>query len=115
MAVACFSTSSVLVLWAAPLSAYEITFGRLAVGTGCVLLAAKLSGQPLWPKRSDLLRFTGIGLVTALHFLCFNAAFRFTTIAHALAITYTAPLFVTLFSAWLLNERVPRRKWAGCW
>jgi drug/metabolite transporter (DMT)-like permease len=78
-----------------------------------VYLLARLSGQPLLPRRSDLPRFVGFGLITTLHFLCYIASLSFTTIAHSLAIVYTAPIFVTLFSATLLQEPIPRRKWLG--
>jgi drug/metabolite transporter (DMT)-like permease len=63
--------------------------------------------------RGDASKFLLFGLVTALHFLTFVAAFNFTSIAHALTVTYTAPIFVTLFSALFLKERVPRRKHLG--
>jgi drug/metabolite transporter (DMT)-like permease len=112
-AVVAFSTSPILVLWAAPLSPFEITVGRLASATALVWLLARLNGQPLWPPRADLLRFAGFGLVTALHFLSYIASLSFTTIAHSLAIVYTAPIFVTLFSATLLREPIARRKWLG--
>lgn len=112
-AVLFFSTSPVLIKWAAPLSSFEITVGRLGSAALVVWLLAKLSGQPLFPGRADLPRFVGFGLITALHFLCYIASLNFTTIAHSLALVYTAPVFVTLFSATLLKEPVPRRKWLG--
>jgi drug/metabolite transporter (DMT)-like permease len=49
-----------------------------------------------------------MGLVTAIHFLTYIAAVELTTIAHALALVYTAPLFVVALAAWRLHER-PRR------
>lgn len=112
-AVVMFSTSPVFVLLAAPLSAFEITFGRLAIAAVLVIALGRLNGQSLLPARHDLPRFLLFGLITALHFLSYVAALSFTTIAHALAVVYTAPIFVTLFSAWFLGEPIPRRKWAG--
>ncbi|MCX6032978.1 MAG: DMT family transporter [Chloroflexi bacterium] len=112
-AVIAFSTSPILVLWAAPLSPFEITVGRLASATMLVWLLARLNGQPLLPRRADLPRFVGFGFVTALHFLSYIASLNFTTIAHSLAIVYTAPIFVTLFSVTLLKEPIARRKWLG--
>jgi drug/metabolite transporter (DMT)-like permease len=108
-----FSTSPILILWAAPLSPFEITAGRLVSGALAVWLLAWLSGQPLLPQRSDLPRFLGFGLITTLHFLCYIASLNFTTIAHSLAIVYTAPIFVTLFSAVLLQEPIAPRQWIG--
>lgn len=112
-AVLMFSTAALFVLWAAPLSPYEITVGRLSVAAVFVVLLGRLDGQPLLPARTDLPRFAGIGLITALHFVTYIASLNFTTIAHALAITNTAPVFVTLFSSWFLHEPIARRKWLG--
>ncbi len=113
LAVVMFSTSPVLVLWAAPLSPFEITLGRLAVAAAVAALLARLNRQPPWPARADLPRFIGFGFITALHFLSYIASLNFTTIAHSLAIVYSAPLFVTLFSSWFLHEPIARRKWLG--
>jgi drug/metabolite transporter (DMT)-like permease len=55
----------------------------------------------------------GFGLIAALHFGCYIASLNYTTIAHSLAITYTAPIFVALFSSWFLKEGMDRRKWLG--
>jgi len=108
-----FSTSALLVRWAAPLSPYEITFGRMAVAAvalGLVLLAWR---RDLGLRRSDLPRFALFGLVTGLHFLLYTASLSFTTIAHSLSLTYTSPIFVALFSAIFLGESIGARKSAG--
>ena len=112
-AVSFFSTTPVLVLWAAPLSSFQITIGRLGTAALAIWFLARLNRQPLFPRRVDLPLFIAFGLITALHFLCYIASLSFTTIAHALAITYTAPIFVTLFSAIFLKEPVAPRKWLG--
>ncbi|MGC8782187.1 MAG: DMT family transporter, partial [Anaerolineae bacterium] len=113
LAVVAFSTSPVFVLRAAPLSPFVITFGRLAVATACIGILGRLSGQPFLPTRADLPLFVGFGFVTALHFLSYIASLNFTTVAQSLAIVYTAPIFVTLFSAVFLKEPVSLRKWLG--
>jgi drug/metabolite transporter (DMT)-like permease len=113
LAVIAFSTSPVLVLGAAPLSPAEITVGRLLSAALAVWILARLSRQPLWPRRADLPLFMLFGLITAAHFLTYIASLNYTTIAHSLAIVYTAPVFVALFSAWLLKEPIARRKWLG--
>ena len=112
-AVVAFSTSPLFVLGAAPLSAFAIAFGRLAVATVCVVVLGRWARQPFLPARADRLLFTGFGLVTALHFLSYIASLSFTTIAQSLAIVYTAPVFVTLFSATWLKESITPRKWLG--
>lgn len=113
IAVSIFSLSPVLTVWAAPFSPSAITAGRLGVGALAVGVMALLTSQPLLPRRRDLPRFAGFGLIAALHFLTYIASLSFTTIAHSLAIVYTAPIFVTLFSAAFLHEPIARRKWLG--
>lgn len=113
LAVLAFSTSPVLILAAAPLSPFVITFGRLAVAAGSIAALGRFFGQPLLPARRDLPLFVGFGFVTALHFLSYIASLNFTTVAQSLAIVYTAPIFVTLFSAIFLREPISWRKWLG--
>ncbi|NOZ29306.1 MAG: DMT family transporter [Chloroflexi bacterium] len=113
LAVVFFSTSPVLTRWAAPLSPYEITAWRLGVAACAVIGLARLNRQSLRLPREDWRRFLAFGLVTALHFLFYIASLSFTTIAHSLALVYTAPIFVTIASAWFLREPIPRRKWVG--
>ena len=113
LAVLAFATSPVFVLAAAPLSAFVITCGRMAVGAIWVIFLGRLYRQPILPNRADRLLFVGIGLITALHFLSYIASLSFTTIAQSLAIVYTAPIFVALFSATMLHEPISSRKWLG--
>jgi drug/metabolite transporter (DMT)-like permease len=112
-AVICFSTSPVLMILADPLSPYEKTFWRMAAGALSVLAMACVQGR--WPHydRRDPLRFLLFGLVAGVHFLSYIAALNFTSIAHALTVVYTAPVFVTLFSAWFLKEPIAPRKYLG--
>lgn len=113
VAVLFFSTSPVLVRWADPLSAYEKTAGRLAVAAIAILLLMRLRRERFSLARGDVLIFVIFGLITAVHFLSYVASLNYTTIAHSLAIVYTAPVFVTVFSAWFLKESIPPRKWGG--
>jgi drug/metabolite transporter (DMT)-like permease len=71
--------------------------------------------QKRWPRinSNDLPKLLIFGLITAIHFLGYIAALSFTTIAHALTIVYTAPIFVALFSSLILKEPISRRKWGG--
>lgn len=113
IAVFFFSTSPVLIIWAEPLSPYAKTAGRLAVAALAIWLLMRLRGERVQVARGDLRLFLLFGLITALHFLFYVASINYTTIAHALAIVYTAPIFVALFSAWFLKEPVSPRQWAG--
>jgi len=113
IAVALFSTTPLLIRWAHPFSALAITAGRLGVGSAVVLGIMMLQGQRLRLSWAELPRFAVFGLVTALHFLCYIASLDYTTVAHSLSLTYTSPVFVTLFAALLLREPLPRRAYVG--
>ncbi len=113
IAVFFFSTSPVFVRWSKPFTPVEIAFWRLAIAALLVALMGFITRQRLLLKRHEVPRFVFYGLVTALHFIFYIAALSFTTIAHALALVYTSPIFVTLFSASVLREALPLRKYAG--
>ena len=113
IAVLFFSTSPLFTRWAAAsLSAFEISTGRM-LSAGVLVLGLAWARQETLPPPRDWLRFIGFGLVAALHFGCYVASLDYTTIAHSLAIVYTAPIFVAIFSAWFLGEGIDRRKWLG--
>ena len=113
LAVLFFGTSPVFIRWSQPFSSVEIAFWRLAIATALVAILGIITGQHLWLKRNELPRFLLYGLTTALHFFFYIASLSFTTIAHSLSITYTSPVFVTLFSTLFLHEALPRRKYFG--
>ena len=112
-AVFFFSTSPIFIRWSQPFTSFEIAFWRLAIATLLVAIMGLITRQPLLLKRQEVPRFLLYGLVTALHFIFYIAALSFTTIAHALAIVYTSPIFVTLISAVVLHEPLPLRKYFG--
>jgi drug/metabolite transporter (DMT)-like permease len=113
LGVAFFSTSPVLTRLAVPYSPFEITFGRMAVASLCVLALARASGVRLDYRLGELPRLLVYGLITALHFFLYIWSIELTTIAHSLALVYTSPVFVTLFAALLLGEPIDRRKLLG--
>jgi drug/metabolite transporter (DMT)-like permease len=123
LAAALFSTSPVLITWANPMSPFVKTWGRMLVGAIAVGLAARMLAGSIRVHDTDealatahrrpALRFLLYGLIAALHFLFAIASLSYTTPAHSLAIIYTAPIFVTLFSAIFLKEPIRRRQWTG--
>lgn len=112
-AVLFFSSSAVFVRRAAPFSPVEIAFWRLAIAAVLVASLGAIQRTRLLLTRREVPRFLFYGLITALHFLFYIAALSFTTVAHSLALVYTSPIFVTLFSALFLHEPLPRRTYLG--
>ena len=113
IAVFFFSTSPIFIRWADTVSSYELTFWRLTTAALTVGVMMLIKGERWRVPRAEGRKFILFGLITALHFLFYIASLSFTTIAHSLAIVYTAPAFVTLFSAVFLHESIARRKWGG--
>jgi len=113
IAVFFFSTSPIFIRWADTVSSYELTFWRLTTAALTVGGMMIIKGERWRVPREEGRKFILFGLITALHFLFYIASLSFTTIAHSLAIVYTAPAFVTLFSAVFLHESIARRKWGG--
>jgi len=113
MAVVCFSTGPIFVRWAAvSLGVYEIGAWRLLLAGSVIVSVALARGQGPLPW-ADWPRFLGFGLITALHFGFFIASLNYTTVAHSLAIVYTAPIFTALLSWRRLGEVPMPRQWTG--
>lgn len=113
VAVFFFSTSPVLVRWAAEsLTAYEIAAGRLLLA-GCMVLGVALIRREARPSAYDWPMLIVVGLVAALHFGAYIASLEFTTIAHSLALVYTAPIFSALLSWRILGEALRPHQWLG--
>lgn len=108
-----FSTSPILVRLAEPLTAYQISAGRLLVGSWAILLLARWRGEKVHLERRDWGWFLVIGGITAAHFYFYVASLSHTTIAHSLTIVYSAPLFVALLSRIVLNETLRLKQYAG--
>lgn len=123
LAVAAFSTSPIFIVWADPMPALIKAWVRLVVAAVAVGIAAwvifrqrsqaRLAKEEAAARFSPVVRFTFYGFVTALHFACYVASLDYTTAAHALALVYTAPIFVTLLSAFVLHEPVKTSRWIG--
>ncbi len=113
VAVFFFSTSPIFIRWAGTLSSYEIATGRLAVAALALAGLMRIRRERWAIRRKDRGMFILFGLITALHFLFYIASLSFTSIAHSLAIVYTAPIFVAIFSAIFLKEPILRRRWLG--
>lgn len=112
-ATACFSTGAVLVRFAQALSPFEVTAFRLLLGAAFVGAAARARRIPLLLERPLRLPVLGVGFVAALHFLTFITSLYYTSIAHALTLTYTAPAMLAVASRIFLGERLRPRQVLG--
>ncbi len=108
-----FSTSPVLIRWAESVSAVERTFWRLALATLTVVVFGAVARRPVRWRALPHRRFAVYGVVIALHFFLYIASLDFTSVAHSLALVYTAPMLIAVFSWLTLGERLTRRQWCG--
>src|SRR5687767_12167045 len=113
LAVLLFSTSPVLIRWAPGVSALEVTFWRLALATLAVLALGALTRRAVSIRPLPHRTFAAYGVVIALHFFLYIASLSLTSVAHSLALVYTAPLFIAVLSWLVLGERLRWRQWAG--
>ena len=113
IAVLLFSTSPTLMRFAPGIGPIEIAFWRLFTGAVAVRLFALVSRHRIAWRRLITLEFVGYGALVAVHFGSFVASLIFTSTAHSLAITYTAPAFVAIMSWAFLHEPISRRAVIG--
>jgi drug/metabolite transporter (DMT)-like permease len=78
----------------------------IAVAT--IAIIALLARKQLIAQTRDLVRFAGVGLLTAAHWVCFFASIKYSKISVALVVLSTSAFFVSLIHPLLKRER-PRR------
>jgi drug/metabolite transporter (DMT)-like permease len=109
-AMACFSTSDAL-------AKFLTTMLPVAVILWIRYLAFLVTLIPLLRRGRDVLRTRRVWLhvVRSIALACsaafFIFALRVLPMAEATALVFASPLFVTLLSAWLLDERVDAVRW----
>ena len=91
------------------LGAEVITFFRLALGAGFMLLYLAATGQLArvrrWPSWPVLIN----GCMLAGFIIFYVQAMEFTTMANAIMLVYLAPLAASVYAHFFLNERLTRQ------
>lgn len=123
IAVSLFSTSPALVRYAPLVGPIEITFWRLLTGAATILIVSLVvsprgnarsgAGSGINFRAIATPKFALYGLLVAVHFGSYIASLGFTSTAHSLAITYTAPVFVAMFAHVFLHESIRPQAWIG--
>ena len=93
---------------------FTLTLVRSLIAAGGMLLILWMAGGKLVIERKDLplVLFLAFLAVPVNQFL-FLVGIGYTTASNAALLYATTPILVVLFSRWLLNERLTRRKTAG--
>ena len=105
LAALCWSLGGVL-LKAVDWPPLAVAGGRGLVATVFLLLVCRRSLRFTWSPLQ-----LGTAVAYAGCTVLFAAANKLTTAANAILLQYTAPVWVALFGAWLLNERATRADW----
>lgn len=112
-AAVAFSPAAVFIRMADTVTSWEVACLRLFIAAATMAIAASTTRTSLVPARHEIPSLALFSGITALHFWSFTAALARTSIAHSLALTYTAPIFAAILARYVLSERLTGRQWVG--
>ena len=90
------------------LEPFLLVWWRVLIAVITIAIIAMVSRQPLVAGTRDLVRFAGVGLLTAAHWVCFFASIKYSKISVALVVLSTSAFFVSLIHP-LLRREAPKR------
>ncbi len=96
----------------ASLPAIQIAWARWLVPFCCVVVFICIRGVRILKTKHPFLQIFR-GVTVALTVAFFTIGLSFAPLADAVAITFIAPIIVTILSAYLLGERIGKRRWAA--
>lgn len=87
------------------LDAFRLVWWRVAIATLAIGAYAVYKGIKLKASKNTLLMLAGIGLLTAMHWVCFFMSIKVSKISVALAVISTTALFVSLLAPVIRKEK----------
>jgi drug/metabolite transporter (DMT)-like permease len=87
------------------LSSLSLVWWRVAIASLAMLAYAVFSRKNLKANVNEILKFSGVGIVIALHWICFFESIKSSTISVALVVISTTAFFVSLISPMIRRER----------
>lgn len=96
--------------------AVAVAFWRTCLGALALApFAVRTQRRPTTPPigRAGHLRLAASGLLLGLHFALFLGSLTLTTVASAVTLATSSPIFVALGGWWFLREPTDRRTWVG--
>jgi len=90
------------------LEPFLLVWWRVLIAVVTIAIIAAVARQQLNAGSRDLIRFAGVGLLTAAHWVCFFASIKYSKISVALVVLSTSAFFVSLIHP-LLKREAPRR------
>lgn len=79
---------------------------RLLIACACIFIFLLVKGVPFRVKRSELLKFMGVGLLIALHWICFYSAIKISNISVSLACFSSGALFTALVEPFFFKKKI---------
>ena len=108
IAGALWGTSGIFVHYLAPLgfSSLQMSAVRSTVSLICIAVFALIKDRSLFKiKPKSLILFAGIGVSIYATASCYFMSMQMTSVSTAVILMYTAPVFVTVFSAIFFKEK----------
>lgn len=106
-AVFCFGFTAILGAWIS-LSALSLVWWRVGITSlSLILLLRGFGSLPRMPRRLAL-KYAGIGIIVALHWVAFYGAIKLANASIALVCMATTALFTAFLEPWLLGRRRSR-------
>jgi drug/metabolite transporter (DMT)-like permease len=90
------------------LEPFLLVWWRVFIAVVSIAVIAIFTRQQVVAGTRDLVRFAGVGLLTAAHWVCFFASIKYSKISVALVVLSTSAFFVSLIHP-LLKREAPRR------
>jgi drug/metabolite transporter (DMT)-like permease len=90
------------------LEPFLLVWWRVFIAVASIAVIAVIARQQVVAGTRDLVRFAGVGLLTAAHWVCFFASIKYSKISVALVVLSTSAFFVSLIHP-LLKREAPRR------
>lgn len=85
-----------------------LVWWRVAIAVVTIVVVAFIYKVPLVAQRRDLVRFAGVGLLTAAHWVCFFASIKYSKISVALVVLSTSAFFVSIIHP-IIKREAPKR------
>ena len=87
------------------LSPLPLVWWRVFIASAALLLFSVVMRKSISANLREMIYFSGVGVIIALHWLCFFGSIKESTISVALVVISTTAFFVSLISPWIRREK----------
>ena len=94
------------------LEPFSLVWWRVLIAAVTIACIAFISRENIRATKRELVRFAGVGLLTAAHWVCFFASIKYSKISVALVVLSTSAFFVSLIHPLLKREKPKRYEMA---